>query len=198
MSATRWFTVAFLALAVGGGVGVLLQRQSAAALRAELMLLRDENRELAGLRSENQRLISSQVAPAEWARLQADHAAVARLRDEIKTLSLRAEQMEQSQENTRDTSDAVQTPTPPPALALKLEVGADGRLSLDRAPLDLSFVRQRLSGLMKGDRVEIRLQMPPQAKLAQSDDLQQSTRQLMGFAKELGLKMEIRIDRTNQ
>ena len=93
MSATRWFTVALLALAVGGGVGVLLQRQSAAALRAELMLLRDENRELPGLRSENQRMISSQVAPAEWARLQADNAAVARLRDEIKTLSLRAQQM---------------------------------------------------------------------------------------------------------
>jgi hypothetical protein len=195
MTPLRWLSVALLVLAVAGGVGLWLQRQSAAALRAELSLLREENRELASLRRENERLLSSQVSVVEWQRLQADHAAVVRLRDEIQNLNQRAEQMEHANATTRDDPAS---PLSPPALTLKVEIGADGKLSLDKAPLDLNFLRQRLSGLMKGDRVEIRLQMPEQGKLAQSDELQQSTRQMMGFAKELGLKMEIRIDRTRQ
>lgn len=195
MAPLRGVSVALLLLAVGSGVGLWLQWQSAAALRAELSLLRAENRELASLRRENERLLNSKVSSGEWQRLQADHAAVVRLRDEIQNLNQRAEQMEHLNATTHDDPA---TPRSPPALALKMEIGADGKLSLDKAPLDLNFLRQRLSGLMKGDRVEIRLQMPEQGKVAQSDELQQSTRQMMGFAKELGLKMEIRIDRTRQ
>jgi hypothetical protein len=86
MPALRWWSVLLLALAVVAGAALWLQRQSAAQLRDELGLLRDENRKLAGLRAENARLVAAQPSAAQLDAMRADHAAVRQLRGEIEKL----------------------------------------------------------------------------------------------------------------
>ncbi len=83
MAALRWLSALLLALAVVAGASWWLQRQATAQLRGELALLRDEQRELARLRAENQRLAAALPAAVELERLRADHAAVLQLRAEI-------------------------------------------------------------------------------------------------------------------
>ena len=83
---SRWLTFVFLALALVAGASLWLQRQAADALRSEIGLLREENRELAKLRAENQKLVAAQLPAAELARLRADHAAVVRMQGEIEAL----------------------------------------------------------------------------------------------------------------
>ena len=86
MSALRWVSALLLALAVSAGAALLFQRQSAAQLRGEIALLRDENRELAQLRAENSRLVATQPTAAQLEAMRADHAAVRQLRGEIEKL----------------------------------------------------------------------------------------------------------------
>ena len=86
MNALRWLSVLLLALALVTGASLWLQRQAAAQLRDEIAQLREDSRELAKLRAENQRLVAAQVSAVELARLRADHAAVLRLRTELETL----------------------------------------------------------------------------------------------------------------
>ena len=83
MSALRWWSALLLVLAGVSGAALLLQRQAAEGLRAEIALLREENRELVRLRAENRRLVAAQVSAAELARLRDDRAAVERLRAEV-------------------------------------------------------------------------------------------------------------------
>ena len=87
----RWLSFGLLALAVVAGAEWWLQRQAAAQLRGEIALLRDEGRELARLRKENQRLAAALPTTAELARLRADHAAVVQLRTEIENLKAATE-----------------------------------------------------------------------------------------------------------
>lgn len=87
----RIVIAALLALAVVAGAGFALQRQAAEALRQEIALLRDEQRALARLRAENEKLKASQVPAAELERLRADRLAVLRLRTEIEGMKTRAE-----------------------------------------------------------------------------------------------------------
>jgi hypothetical protein len=91
MNPLRWLSALLLALALAAGASLWLQRQAAAALRDEIMLLREENRELARLRAERQRLLTAQVPVAELERLRADRAAIVRLRDEIEKLKARTD-----------------------------------------------------------------------------------------------------------
>lgn len=86
MSAPRWISAFLLALAVVAGAALLLQRQSAAQLREEIAVLRDEHRRLEQLRAENAKLTAAQTPSAELERLRADHAAVQQLRAEIERL----------------------------------------------------------------------------------------------------------------
>lgn len=79
-----------LALAVVAGAGFALQRQAAAALREEIVLLRDEQRALARVRAENEKLKAAQIPAAEVERLRADRLAVLRLRTEIEAMQARA------------------------------------------------------------------------------------------------------------
>ena len=81
-----------LALALVAGAALLLQRQAAVQLREEIALLRDEQRELAQLRAEHQRLVAAQVSEAELARLRADRTAVVQLRGEIERWKARTEE----------------------------------------------------------------------------------------------------------
>ena len=94
MNALRWLAALLLALAVVAGVALWLQRQAASQLRDEIALLREQNRELARLRAESQRLAAALPPAGELERLRADHAAVARLRGEIAGLRARVEQRE--------------------------------------------------------------------------------------------------------
>jgi uncharacterized protein HemX len=86
MISLRWLSALLLALALVAGASLWLQRQAATQLRAEIARLREDSRELANLRTENQRLVAAQVPDAELARLRSDHAAVLRLRAELETL----------------------------------------------------------------------------------------------------------------
>lgn len=86
MTGFRWLSALLLGLAVVAGAGWLLQRQSAAQLRDELALLRDDSHRLAHLRAENAKLLAAQPPAAELERLRSDHAAVMQLRSEIERL----------------------------------------------------------------------------------------------------------------
>jgi uncharacterized protein HemX len=86
MSALRWLSALLFALAIAAGAALLLQRQSAAQLRDEIALLREENRQLAQQRAENAKLVAAQVPAAEMDRLRADRAAVVQLRAEIEKM----------------------------------------------------------------------------------------------------------------
>ncbi len=92
MSALRWLSALLLALALVAGAALLLQRQIAAQLRDEIALLRDENRTLARLRAEHERLTAAQIPAAELERLRADRAAVVQLRAEIEQLKARTDE----------------------------------------------------------------------------------------------------------
>lgn len=92
MTAMRWISTASFAGAIVAGAAWWLQRETTAALRSEIALLHEEQRTLAGLRAEHERLLASQVPEAELARLRSDHAALLRLRGEIEQLQARAGQ----------------------------------------------------------------------------------------------------------
>ena len=86
MNALRWLSALLVALAFVAGAALWLQWQQAAQLRDEIILLREENRDMARLRAENQRLVAEKLPAAELERLRVDHAAVARLRTEIENV----------------------------------------------------------------------------------------------------------------
>lgn len=77
---------AWLFLALAAAAVFWFQRQEAELLRTEVGLLHEENRELARLRDENRRLAATLPTPEVVTSLQADHAAVARLRSEVAAL----------------------------------------------------------------------------------------------------------------
>jgi uncharacterized protein HemX len=86
MKTLRGFVASLLALALVTGAALWLQRQAGEQLREELGLLREENRELVRLRTENRRLTADLPPTEVMAALRADHAAVVRLRGEIAAL----------------------------------------------------------------------------------------------------------------
>ena len=71
----------------------------ASQLRDEIVLLREQNRELVRLRAENQRLAAALPPAAQLEALRADHAAVARLRSEL----------EKTKDNLQSTSKPTAT-----------------------------------------------------------------------------------------
>ncbi len=96
MSTLRWLSAVLLTLGVMTGAALWLQRQSGAQLRDEIGLLRDENRQLAQLRSANARLVAAQAPAAEMERLRADRAAVVQLRREIEKLTTGVDERERA------------------------------------------------------------------------------------------------------
>ena len=96
MPTLRWLPVFLLALALVASAALLLQRQSAAQLREEVALRREENRRLEQLRMENAKLMAAQVPAAELDRLHADRAAVVQLRGEIEKMKAGVEARERA------------------------------------------------------------------------------------------------------
>lgn len=82
-----WIGAGLVLAGVAAGIG--WQRWQAALLRLELDPLREEARELATLRGENDRLRRGQPSAAEIARLRADHESIVRLRTELDALRAR-------------------------------------------------------------------------------------------------------------
>lgn len=90
MAVLRWFFLGLLAAAVA--VALLVQHESNENLRGEIALLRAEQRELAQLETEHERLRAAQISPAELERLRADRVALHRLRAEIDAMRERTKQ----------------------------------------------------------------------------------------------------------
>lgn len=96
MHSFRWCVVLLCGVALASGTGVLYQRHVAHALRAELAVLRTQQRQLADARAEHTRLLAEMPPAEEVKRLQAEQAAVARLRAEIESLKRRADERARS------------------------------------------------------------------------------------------------------
>ena len=190
MITARWLSLGLLGVAAVAGAGVLLQWQTNAVLREELGRLQEEQRRLAAVRAEHERLASGRVTEAELQRLRSDHAALARLRAEVGDLNQRVATRQRAAEKSLPSPRAPVV-NPPPALALSLGIGADGALLVDGSPAEMTSIEQRLAALLRGARVEVRLAVAP----AQLEKASQTTRRLMGLAKERGLRMEVKYDR---
>lgn len=80
---SRFITGVLLVLVALAGAALGWRHQATEALRAEVALLREENRELVGLRAEQRRLVTTEMSAEELTRLRGDHVAVIRLRGEI-------------------------------------------------------------------------------------------------------------------
>jgi hypothetical protein len=187
VSPGRWLSALLLAFALAAGVGLWLQHETTAALQNEIALLRDEQKTLARLRAENQRLSAAQVPEAELARLRADRAALVRLRDEIDRLKARVEQRASTEQPMPKSAKA--GPPATPALTLSIALDPNGNLLRDGAPVDLNFeIRQRLAGLRRGDFVKIRFDVPDAPQVG---FMKQRVNELMTLAKEFGLRAEV-------
>jgi hypothetical protein len=88
-SGRRLLWVIVVAATVTCAAVLALQRQEQTVLRSEKELLRDQARELAQVRAENERLKAQQIPASELARLRADHTELVRLRAEIDALKQR-------------------------------------------------------------------------------------------------------------
>lgn len=143
------FTIAILgALALVAGALLWLQRQSTEALRTEIVLLREQKAELNQVRAENARLKGALISEADLARLRADRAAVLRLRGEIERTRKDLDQQERALAEQAAEAKTVK---------LAMNIGADGEIMVDGAPLDEPTLRRVLGDVPSGSRVQIDL-----------------------------------------
>ena len=89
MRTARWRFIGLGAVAAAMGVALFVQREALAQLRSERDAARAEAGELAALQATNRRLTAAEIPAAELNALRADHAALARLREEIGSLQQR-------------------------------------------------------------------------------------------------------------
>lgn len=85
------------------GVVLVQQRSARGALLAEISALREQEQTVAGLRERNQRLAATGPSPGELERLQADRAALGRLREEVSALRETAKAREPARAVKADT-----------------------------------------------------------------------------------------------
>ncbi|MDP3071542.1 MAG: hypothetical protein Q8N18_14730 [Opitutaceae bacterium] len=190
MSASRWLSGSLLALAMVAGAALWVQRQVATDLRDELALLRDDSRELARLRAENQRLAAALPPSTKLEELRADRAAVVRLRGEIEKSRDNLEKREQALAAT------AAAPPAPPALVAAIGISIDGNLARDGQRFEPAALRQQLSALPRGSAFEIRLQLPKTEEGVPFDKVKQSVDVIAEHAKQaaqdFGLKLSLR------
>jgi hypothetical protein len=182
MRAVRWVFVAILAVAITAVL--FLQRATAANLRSELVLLREEHREMARLKAERDRLKAAQVPSAELERLRADRAALVQLRSEIDAMKTRTDDLARREAKPSDTQNVKPT-------VLKIALGADGKLAVEGKSSDLETLRQRLAGLGKDARIDVSI-VPDAA--AQANNVKATADSLLAIAREVGLKMSVRLE----
>ena len=187
MRTLHWLSLAVLALAIALIARYLLARQESAALRAEITLLRHENRQIADLRKEHERLLSAGVSYAELERLRGDRAALARLRAEINKLEEVAERK----------ARAVREPAVEqlPALVLNVGLAIDGGLLLDGTPADQAALRQLLTTFARrSERVDIRVRVG--ADEIRMNLVKEMMEGIARLGKELGLRMTLRFEKS--
>jgi hypothetical protein len=189
MRALHWWSLAVLLLAFAAFARYGLERQDSAAVRAEIALLEHENRQIAELRAEHERLLAAKVPDAEVERLRNDRAALVRLRAEIRKL----------EESAERKSLALQTPSAGqiPTRILSLETAYDGSLSLNGAPADDTSVRHILEEYAKrAELVEIRIRAHP--KTTKIDLLKAILEEIKRVANELGVRTTVRIETSSK
>ena len=168
-------------------------------MRSEIALLRDESRELAQLRKENQRLAAALPPAAELESLRADRAAIGRLRGEIDALN----DSLQKREHALNAAPKLIDPTNPeaassplPALTMIFGVDRDGRLSFEGKPPNLEALKQRLGQMARGERVSFKIQQP-KTEAGQSDAMMLDAEVVFDLLKETtrmrGLKMTMEL-----
>ena len=194
MASSRWISGGLLVLAMVAGAALWLQRQAAADLRDELALLRGDQREVARLRAENQRLAAALPPTEKMQELRADRAAVVRLRSEI----------EKTRDNLTTRERALAAPAPAsteassPALIATIGMSAEGELAHNGRRFDPTAFRQQLSALPRGSMFEIRLRMPKTESNVPFDKVKQGadaiTEHAKQAAKDFGLKMSLRTE----
>jgi hypothetical protein len=184
MRGARFTAGLLLVLALVAGAWLWLQRQAAETLRAELALLREQNIELARLRADNEQLKASQLPTQELERLQADHAAVLRLRTEVQRTGESVVEKEKAQGELRAVK-----------LTLSVGIGADGQVLLDGEGFTSEKLRERLAGLARGERIKVNFHSPTGGVETEttSKGVKMVTEELRKLAKELGLKAEIQL-----
>jgi len=188
----RGFTILFLLLALIAGGILVIQREIGSALRAELALLRNQRHNLERLREEYRRLAELQPDAAELERLRADRAALSRLRAEIE--SLRASVEQSARKPTAVETIPVARNEKAPAMTFHIGLVGSGGATLDGSPLNLDVVRQRLSGLPKGEPVMFRFQVPKVERLP-SEEIKRLMTAIAKMARESGVGFTMRIER---
>lgn len=168
-------------------------------LQVELEVKRGESREAERLRNENRRLKEKQIAPSELEALRADHEAVVRLRGEVDVLQRSAENRKQVLATAEPRfPQRMQPASSPPAASLTMMAGSGGKISLEGAPMDATWLKQRLSILPRGSSFEIRLQVPkmetPEEGAALKAGIDPAIKMMAELAKELGLSMSVKTE----
>lgn len=153
MTRSQWVSATLMVAALATGAMLWLSRAAADVLRVEIGLLQDESRALARARTEHERLVAAQAPDAELARLRADREALLRLRGEIEQMKTHAQRMAHAQAASREGSKS----RVPPAAIFKIAVEPDGQLSVDGVAGGLASLKQQLSALPRGERVDIAL-----------------------------------------
>jgi hypothetical protein len=187
MRALHWISLALLGFAIVSGAWHLLRRQESAALRAEIASLEQENRRLADLRAEHERLLAGKVSDSDLERLRNDRAALQRLRAEINQLNESADR--KARALREPAADKL------PALVLKLALANDGGLLFDGEPAHDLAIRELFAQLArKSERVDIRFQVD--ANDTRSDLLKEKLNEIARWAKDARLGMSFRLERT--
>lgn len=181
MKSSRIFSALLVGLALVIGVMLWLQRQATEQLRGEVAGLREAKADLQRAQGENQRLRSAQISEEELARLRADHAAVSRLRQEI---GRSKESLLKQERELAEKTTAV-----PGVMTFSLGVGVNGDVLLDGGPFDADRLRQRLSTLEKGSKVDFRLRASGAGgnDRATLERMQATIKAVSAVVRELGL-----------
>ena len=188
MRSLHWISIALLGFAIASGAWFLLRRHESIALRAEIASLQQQNRRLADLRVEHQRLLAAKISDPELARLRNDHAALQRLRAEIDQLN------ESADRKARAVEAGPEKQAP---LLLKLEMARDGGLSLDGAPTDDEGLRQLFTRLAeRSEKVDLRLRFDPSSVDLAS--MKKTIEGLVKMSKDARLRMSLQIEKPEQ
>ncbi len=187
MKIARFITALLLALGLVAGALLWLQRQSTDALRAEVVLLREQQGGLAKLRVENGRLRAAQIAPDEFARLQGERAAVLRLRRELQDAR---ERIERSEKALADLETEVNVD-----MRLSFSINPGGDVLLEGQAFAPALLRQQLSSLRRGSNVEFNFTLfwVTRTQSPNLDQFRQVTKEIGQQIRDLGLKGKIRM-----
>jgi len=185
MRALHWLSLGILTVAIVIGARYLLQRQEAAALRAEISALEQENGQLGELRAENSRLLAKKISDTELERLRNDRAALTRLRAEIEKLERTADRKAKAMQQPTERASA--------GTLLKVALASNGTLLLNGAAADQAALREVLTGFAaRSESVDIRVQIV--AGDTPLSVVKETVEGIAKVAREVGLRMSLKFE----